>query len=117
MTYDEFTALDPFLKIENVDRTEVKTLYSVSHYDGPMTGVAEWRGKRYYCRCPSWDMAPRKYLLIEIDPDKEKILEDATRRYAETNRATGPLMREIYLEVEEKGQIVGYFHYWSNDDF
>jgi hypothetical protein len=115
MTYIEFNRLDPIRQLEGVYREEVKTLYSVGHYDGPASGVAEWKGKRYFCSCPDIQRDPRIFFLIEISEEQEKRLEDAVKNYVSSDRATGKIMHEITNDREQNGQIVGFFEEWSND--
>ena len=114
MTFNEFRAANPMNNLECIDREEITTLYSVGHYDGPMTGVAEWKGKRYYCKCDDINQMDRTFLLIEIGEKEEHELEDAVKLYAITDRATGETMRRIANDCEQNGKIVGWFVGWSH---
>lgn len=60
--------------------TEAKILYYSDYYDGPMTGMLLWNGKKYwfemYKHFDDWN-APRRYVVLEIS--EEDLQEEEAR--------------------------------------
>lgn len=140
MKFKEFSnALDVFYDLQ-IDREDIKTLWSLDHYDGPMSGLVGVEDEIYLAECPLDPyLHPRVYLLIET-PD-EKINEliawleirykiagnmkyhpDGTRDSLDIPHMTKEFQKKMdkfnkehpmpKYYPKEDDEIVGWFQYW-----
>ncbi len=51
-------------ELEYIPRDEIETIYSLTHYDGPRTGLVKWNDKHYFTIVLD-EVYPRRYYLID----------------------------------------------------
>jgi len=141
MKYKDFdNALDTFFDME-IAREQIETLWSLGHYDGPMTGLVKYKDKTCLATCPfHLNHRPRIFLMVEISEEKRKSLiswlekrykvagnmkynPDGTRDNLEISHMTRAFQRAIDLfrkdnpfpswGPEDDADIVGWFRGWK----
>ncbi len=136
------TWLWPNILVDSVDREEIATLYSFSHYDGPATGLIQWRGEYWYA--DRFSLEDYRYWIIRLTPVQQQY---ALNHGLEHSRAWGnsttynangsrlPPMPGMYSKVpaevdqalwstylaehksptpSEDAEVVGYFCHWRS---
>lgn len=71
--------------INEIDSSEISLLYTNDLYDGPLEGVCEWRGEKFYFYVK--DLKPRTYYLIKLTPEQlenDEKLHSAYQKYVES---------------------------------
>lgn len=66
-----------------VPRSDVDTLYSIGHYDGPATAIVRWSGEIWYAErfdFRSIGIRDRRYWLVRLTPKEQNY----ALRYCET---------------------------------
>jgi len=71
---------EDYLELENV-----QMCWSISHYDGPMSGIALYNNEYYYVECHQhYDSRPRYFWLYKLNEDecvKELAQHDLFKKY------------------------------------
>jgi len=89
-------------EIPQIERSEISTLWSVNHYDGPATGTVEWQNKRYYAVAPHIFLyQDRVFLLIDL-PDS--IWKDLDKKHQAFEKYVG-----MHCNWTPDGQRIGKY--------
>jgi hypothetical protein len=81
MKFEDTLAWPP-IPVPRIPRAEVETLYSLGHYDGPMTGLARWKGRLCYLSGFEY-CGTRCYWVIALTDEQATALLQRAERWAE----------------------------------
>jgi hypothetical protein len=65
--------IQDLLSINRIDRKDIKTKYSIGHYDGVLSGIVEYEDKKYYAKCVHVDEWSGERVFYLVEPSKEQL--------------------------------------------
>lgn len=138
--------LFPHIPVSEIERSEIETLYSFSHYDGPCTGLVRWKNRVYFVENISHSGPySNAYWLVELTAKHADLLlelaelyfqyfgnvilwnQDGTRNTTrecptislEEREAIKNLIdsQRHLFDIPKSSKILGYFLEWQNLDY
>lgn len=135
----------PQIPVPEIERSEIETLYSFSHYDGPCTGLVRWKNRVYFVDNSSFSSSQdRMYWLVDLSDEQANNLlnlaemyvryfgnsmlwnPDGTRNTMRQCPAMSPEERKSFillidshrhlLDLPKDSKVLGYFLGWQNLD-
>jgi hypothetical protein len=132
----------PRIPVPEVEREEIETMYSLTHWDGPWSGLVRWRERVYFVEAFEQG-GDRNFWLVELPEEEAAALVRRAELWAErfsssmTWNANGTRVpfrdgnaRQVWgdhpdhwhrffekeagpLSIPEEAPVIGYFREWS----